>query len=54
MEVLERWFVLGRELPKAKHRRRSEKNRGDCPNFRGHRGEAVVNENGTVPFAGIS
>ncbi len=26
---------------------------GDCPNFRGHRGEAVVDENGTVPF-GIS
>ncbi len=24
---------------------------GDCPNFRGHRGEAVVGENGTVPFA---
>ena len=24
--------------------------KGDCPNFRGHRGEAVVNENGTVPF----
>ena len=23
---------------------------GDCPNFRGHRGEAVVDENGTVPF----
>ena len=23
---------------------------GDCPDFRGHRGEAVVNENGTVPF----
>ena len=23
---------------------------GDCPNFRGHRGEAVVGENGTVPF----
>ena len=23
---------------------------GDCPNSRGHRGEAVVNENGTVPF----
>ena len=25
---------------------------GDCPNFRGHRGEAVVGENGTVPFDG--
>ncbi len=25
----------------------------DCPNFRGRRGEAVVDENGTVPFAGI-
>ena len=24
--------------------------RGDCPDFRGHRGEAVVGENGTVPF----
>jgi adenylate cyclase class 2 len=24
--------------------------KGDCPNFRGHRGEAVVGENGTVPF----
>ena len=24
---------------------------GDCPTFRGHRGEAVVDENGTVPFA---
>ena len=24
---------------------------GDCPNFRGHRGEAVVGENGTVPFS---
>ena len=23
---------------------------GDCPNFRGHRGEAVVGENGTVPL----
>jgi len=23
---------------------------GDCPDFRGHRGEAVVDENGTVPF----
>jgi methionine synthase I (cobalamin-dependent) len=23
---------------------------GDCPNFSGHRGEAVVDENGTVPF----
>ena len=23
---------------------------GDCPDFRGHRGEAVVGENGTVPF----
>jgi L-ribulose-5-phosphate 3-epimerase len=23
----------------------------DCPNFRGHRGEAVVDENGTVPFS---
>jgi RNA polymerase sigma-70 factor, ECF subfamily len=23
---------------------------GDCPGFRGHRGEAVVDENGTVPF----
>jgi len=23
---------------------------GDCPNFRGHRGEAVVDENGTVPL----
>ena len=26
---------------------------GDCPDFRGHRGEAVVDENGTVPVAGI-
>jgi hypothetical protein len=26
---------------------------GDCPNFRGRRGEAVVDDNGTVPFAGI-
>ena len=25
---------------------------GDCHNFRGHRGEAVVDENGTVPFDG--
>ncbi len=25
---------------------------GDCPNFCGHRGEAVVDENGTVPFGG--
>jgi cysteine desulfurase len=25
---------------------------GDCPNFRGHRGEAVVDENGTVPLDG--
>ena len=24
---------------------------GDCPNFRGRRGEAVVGENGTVPFS---
>jgi adenylate cyclase, class 2 len=24
--------------------------KGDCPNFRGHRGEAVVGENGTVPY----
>jgi 4-hydroxy-3-methylbut-2-en-1-yl diphosphate reductase len=24
--------------------------KGDCPNFRGHRGEAVFDENGTVPF----
>ena len=24
---------------------------GNCPDFRGHRGEAVVDENGTVPFA---
>ncbi len=24
---------------------------GDCPNFRGHRGEAVVDENGTVPLS---
>ena len=24
---------------------------GDCPNFRGHRGAAVVGENGTVPLA---
>ena len=23
---------------------------GDCPNFCGHRGAAVVNENGTVPI----
>ena len=23
---------------------------GDCPDFRGHRGEAVVGENGTVPL----
>ena len=23
---------------------------GDCPNFRGHRGEAVADENGTVPL----
>ena len=23
---------------------------GDCPDFRGHRGAAVVDENGTVPF----
>ena len=26
---------------------------GDCPDFRGHRGEAVVDENGTVPFAAV-
>jgi hypothetical protein len=25
-------------------------NGGDCPDFRGHRGEAVVGENGTVPL----
>ena len=25
---------------------------GDCPNFRGHRGEAVGDENGTVPLGG--
>ncbi len=25
---------------------------GDCPDFRGHRGEAVVDENGTVPLSG--
>ena len=24
---------------------------GDCPNFRGHRREALVDENGTVPLA---
>ena len=23
---------------------------GDCPDFRGHRREALVGENGTVPF----
>jgi hypothetical protein len=27
---------------------------GDCPNFRGHRGEAVVDENETVPFGSTS
>ena len=27
---------------------------GDCPNFRGHGGEAVVGENGTVPLDGAS
>ncbi len=27
---------------------------GDRPNFRGHRGEVVVDENGTVPFAGLA
>jgi hypothetical protein len=27
---------------------------GDCPNFRGHRGEAVVDENGTVPVDAAS
>ena len=27
---------------------------GDCPNFRGHRGEAVVGENGTVPLDAAS
>jgi hypothetical protein len=25
---------------------------GDCPNFRGHQSAAMVDENGTVPFAG--
>ena len=29
-----------------------DRSQGDCPNFRGHRGEAVVDENGTVPFGG--
>jgi lipid-A-disaccharide synthase len=28
----------------------AEHRAGDCPNFRGHRGEAVVDENGTVPL----
>jgi 8-amino-7-oxononanoate synthase len=27
---------------------------GDCPKFRGHRGEAVVDENGTVPLDAAS
>ena len=26
---------------------------GDCPNFRGHRRAAMVDENGTVPLAGV-
>jgi hypothetical protein len=30
--------------------RTGEASAGDCPDFRGHRGEAVVDENGTVPF----
>jgi hypothetical protein len=29
----------------------ADQSEGDCPNFRGHRGEAVVGENGTVLFA---
>jgi hypothetical protein len=51
-------LVHNRSSPEAKialfhslFRGREDVYAGDCPNFRGHRGEAVVDENGTVPFS---
>jgi hypothetical protein len=61
----ERWLFLTSPLPQGKSLVRLNlltrggapvvsawvwAKKGDCPNFRGHRGEAVVDENGTVPF----
>jgi hypothetical protein len=42
-----------RHIERVLHAGKATKsNSGDCPDFRGHRGEAVVGENGTVPFGG--
>ena len=38
------------EVWAGKAKMRADGKAGDCPNFRGRRGEAVVGENGTVPF----
>ena len=51
-DTVEEIFVALRllEVWAGKARLRADGRAGDCPDFRGHRGAAVVDENGTVPF----